>query len=87
MHRIITLLHCNYHLTGLVCQGSTETDIRIGIGRRIIEIERKRPGIRSIVLGATPIERHDRRRTRRKVRIQDADICCTANTRVQYISV
>ena len=57
----------------LIFQGGTKTKILVEVRRRIIEIQRKRPRIRTIVPSATPIERHDRRRAGVEVRIQDAD--------------
>lgn len=56
-----------------VFQGRTKTKILIGVRRRILKIQSERPRIRTIVPGAAPIERHERRRTCREIRIQDAD--------------
>jgi hypothetical protein len=58
----------------LVCQSGTEAHIRIGIGRLILEVQRKRPGIRTIVPIATTFERENRRRPRREIGVEDADV-------------
>ncbi len=55
--------------------GSAETDIRIRVRRRILQIERKRSRIRAIVPGAAAIERHNGRRTGREIRVEDAESC------------
>ena len=62
----------------MVLQGSSEPNVRIGIRRCVLEIERESSRVRPIVPIATADEANDVGRAGGEVRVEDAELRTTA---------